>query len=59
MSSGKALLQRASFVVSDMELPERHSAAIGALALLIIQIAKTSPVDQVEQFEAIAALMRG
>lgn len=59
MTTGQALLQRASLVVSEMELPERHSAAIGALALLIIQIAKTSPGDQAEQCEAIAALMRG
>lgn len=58
MSAGKALLQRASLVVSDMELPERHSAAIGALALLIIQIAKTSPGDQAEACQAIAELMR-
>ncbi len=56
--SGTALLQRASAVVSEMELPERHSATIGALALLIIQSAKTSPGDQAEQFDAIARLMR-
>jgi hypothetical protein len=56
--TGRNLLQRAEHVVSQAELPERHSAAIGALALLIIQIARTSPGDQAEQCAAIAALMR-
>jgi hypothetical protein len=56
--TSKALIERATLVVASGELPERHSAAIGALALLIIQIVKTSPGDQAEQCAAIAALMR-
>lgn len=56
---GINLLQRAVFVLDGQELPERADAAIGALALSIIAIAKTSPGDVADQVEATARLMRG
>jgi hypothetical protein len=54
----RSLLARALSVVEEVELPDRSSATIAALALAIIQIARTSPQDQAEQIAVIAAMMR-
>jgi hypothetical protein len=52
------LMARATDVLSSVDVPDRASACIGALALAIIQIAKTSPQDQADQVAAIAGMMR-
>jgi len=54
----RALIARASSTVATIDLPDRASATIAALALAIIQIAKTSPQDQADQVASIAGMMR-
>ena len=52
------LMARAHNVVNDVDVPERASAVISALALAIIQIVNSSPQDQADQVAAIAGMMR-
>ena len=52
------LMARAHNVLNDVDVPERASAVISALALAIIQIVNSSPQDQADQVAAIAGMMR-
>jgi len=52
-----ALMQRATLCVEAAALSDRTDAVIGQLALLIIQVARTSPSDQAENAAQIAKVM--
>ena len=57
MNSALALMQRAMGAVEATPLPDRTDAIVGQLALLIIQVVKTSPDDQAENAAQIAKVM--
>jgi len=51
-------MQRAALCVEGCALSDRTDAIVGQWALLIIQIARTSPADQAESAAQIVKLMR-
>lgn len=54
-----ALMERAAIVVRGQgDLPDHAAGVIGTLALIVIQIVKSSPGDQAEQVELLARMMR-
>lgn len=59
MSSARELMQRATLCVEASAMSDRTDAIVGQFALLIIQIAKTSPADQAETAAQIVKVMRG
>lgn len=52
-------LTRAASIIADMELSPRTDAILSALALVVVDIACTSPGDQADKVEVIAGMMRG
>ncbi len=57
MSSALSLMQRATLCVEAAAMSDRTDAIVGQLALLIIQVARTSPSDQAENAAQIAKVM--
>lgn len=53
------LMERAAHVVrAQGDIPDHAAGVIGTLALIVIQIIKSSPGDQAEQVELLARMMR-
>ena len=54
---GLTLLQRACVVIEELGLPDHSDACVAALALAIMQIARTSPEDTAETVAVLARMM--
>ncbi len=57
MNRAVTLMHRATNAVEAAALSDRTDAIIGQLALLIVQVAATSPADQAENAAQIAKVM--
>lgn len=56
-SPGLKLLWKAVLTCEELSLPPRADAVVGALALAIMDIAKTSPFDTAERVKVIGRIM--